>query len=347
MPFLNIGKHFNLQAALRAPFWTRVGSSGRSWVLGGLTGVDIAKDNNFQSTAYDPSGYPVNTEIPCDTNGYTTFNNPGGTLITGQLAVPAAPTVTPNTAGGATTVAYGVVGRTASGLVTGISAVTQITTSQSALTGAVYNSVGVTLVPGTAYYDIYRTVGLATQGKIGTIAATSLFNTPSATTATFLDTGLVGDSTTAPALNTTGILIANNGLLINNAIEGTAVITLTAAQIATLFATPLTIFPAPGPNKVLLIDDIVVQYKPGGTAFTGGGVITFQYHGTAINPHSSNVAASTLNTLTASVNVLPVPTSNIVAPPNVGLDILNATGAFATGNGSIIITIYYAIQTLS
>lgn len=46
----------------------------------------------------------------------------------------------------------------------------------------------------TIAYDVYRTIGGATQGKIGTTSGTS-----------FDDTGLVADGATAPALNLTGI----------------------------------------------------------------------------------------------------------------------------------------------
>ena len=50
--------------------------------------------------------------------------------------------------------------------------------------------------------------------------------------------------------------------------------------------TPVDIMPAPAAGQVLVTDQIIAQMKPGGTKFTGGGAVTFQYHGTGINPHS-------------------------------------------------------------
>ncbi|HZV06210.1 MAG TPA: DUF2190 family protein, partial [Gemmataceae bacterium] len=68
-----------------------------------------------------------------------------------------------------------------------------------------------------------------------------------------------------------------------------AVVTLTAAQIIAMNGTPQSILPAPAAGQVLVIDQILAQMKPGATQFTGGGAVTFQYHGTAVVPHSGNI----------------------------------------------------------
>ena len=126
-----------------------------------------------------------------------------------------------------------------------------------------------------------------------------------------------------------------------------AVVTLTAAQILAMFGTPQSILPAPAAGQVLVIDQIIAQMKPGGTQFTGGGAVTFQYHGTAIVPHSGNIPAATIDSATASENVVPPPTGTIQPPSATGLDITNATAAFATGNGTLVVTVFYSIITLS
>jgi len=126
-----------------------------------------------------------------------------------------------------------------------------------------------------------------------------------------------------------------------------AVVTLTAAQILAMFGTPQSILPAPAAGQVLVIDQIIAQMKPGGTQFTGGGAVTFQYHGTAIVPHSGNIPAATITSATASENVVPPPTGTIQPPAATGLDITNATAAFATGNGTLVVTVFYSIITLS
>ena len=126
-----------------------------------------------------------------------------------------------------------------------------------------------------------------------------------------------------------------------------AVVALTAAQIEAMYATPVSILPAPAAGQVLVIDQIIAQMKPGGTQFTGGGAVTFQYHGTAVVPHSSNVPAATINSATGTENVVPPPTGVIQPPSATGLDITNGTAAFATGNGTLVVTVFYSIMTLS
>jgi|GEM_PF-162629 predicted RecA/RadA family phage recombinase len=126
-----------------------------------------------------------------------------------------------------------------------------------------------------------------------------------------------------------------------------AVVTLTAAQIMAMYGAPVSILPAPAAGQVLVIDQIIAQMKPGGTQFTGGGVVTFQYHGTAVVPHSGNIPVATITSAAASENVVPPPTGTIQPPAATGLDITNATAAFATGNGTLVVTVFYSIITLS
>jgi predicted RecA/RadA family phage recombinase len=126
-----------------------------------------------------------------------------------------------------------------------------------------------------------------------------------------------------------------------------AVATLTAAQIQGMFAAAVNVLPAPAAGQVLVIDQIVVQTKPGGTQFTGGGAVTFQYHGTAVNPHGGNLPAATVNSATGTENVLAPPSATYQPPAATGLDITNGTAAFAAGNGTMIVTVFYSIITLS
>jgi predicted RecA/RadA family phage recombinase len=125
-----------------------------------------------------------------------------------------------------------------------------------------------------------------------------------------------------------------------------AVVTLTAAQILGMNAVPVNILPAPAAGQVIVVDQFIVQTKPGATPFTGGGAVSFQYHGTTIVPHSANIPAATITSAAASENVVPPPTGVIQPPTATGIDITNATGAFAAGNGSMIVTVFYSIITL-
>lgn len=124
-----------------------------------------------------------------------------------------------------------------------------------------------------------------------------------------------------------------------------AVTALSAAQIENMNATPVTVVAAPPSNQAIVVDRICLQMKPGATQFTGGGVVTVQYHGTSINPHASSVPAATVNSATASENQFPSPSAVIQPPPGVALEITNATTAFATGNGTAVVKIWYHIVT--
>lgn len=114
---------------------------------------------------------------------------------------PAAPSVANVGTTGATTYTYKIVGRTTSGSVSAASSATSTTTGNATLTGSNYNSITWTEIVGYDFYDIYRTAGGATQGKIGSLTVGSF------TTFAFNDVGSAGDGLTAPTINTTGNLL--------------------------------------------------------------------------------------------------------------------------------------------
>lgn len=111
---------------------------------------------------------------------------------------PSNPTVTP-TNGASGHYTYKLVGITATFAHTPASTGAAITNGPTALNATDFNTIDPTGLtnPGAAYYDIYRTAGGATQGKIGRIDNDGV--------ATLVDDGLVADGTTAPNTNTTGI----------------------------------------------------------------------------------------------------------------------------------------------
>ena len=119
-----------------------------------------------------------------------------------------------------------------------------------------------------------------------------------------------------------------------------------AAQILAMSATPFTVVKAPGANKVLLVDNMLLQIVPGTVAFAAGGVVNIQYHGTSIVVHAASIPASYLTSNTPSNNFLTEPGAVVQAPANTGLDITNAAGAFTTGNGTMLLTVWYKVLTL-
>jgi hypothetical protein len=129
-----------------------------------------------------------------------------------------------------------------------------------------------------------------------------------------------------------------------------ATVTLTAAQLTAMEATPQSILPAPGAGKVLIVDAILFQFKNGAAQFTGGGAVSFQYHGTAVSPHTGSVPAAVVQAAAPDVQYLGPNVTGAIdleSAINLGLDITNPTAAFAAGNGTAIVTVWYQVVTLS
>lgn len=129
---------------------------------------------------------------------------------------------------------------------------------------------------------------------------------------------------------------------------------LSAADIIAMNATPVTVvaapsmFSLPSANLVLLPTYFTFQFiypSSGGVQFTGGGAISINYAGTSVSPFQT-IAASVVTAAASSINVAP-PVGAAFAPTQaVGLTITNATAAFAAGNGTAIVTVFYDILLL-
>lgn len=118
-------------------------------------------------------------------------------------------------------------------------------------------------------------------------------------------------------------------------------IPLTAAQLIAMGTTPVTVLPAPLPantNQYYVIDDFNIEFTAGGSAFTGGGNISLQYHGGAA---LTGTAPST--TLTGASGVANVKGVGGVVTSGAAIEITNATAPFAAGTGTAVLDISYRI----
>lgn len=113
------------------------------------------------------------------------------------LVVPGTPVVSPQGTPGASTVSYKITAVNVTGE-SQASAVKTITNANATLSAANSNQLTWTAVPGAVSYNVYRT---ATNGTF----PTTLGLIGNATTATFTDDGDVGDGSTAPTINTSGL----------------------------------------------------------------------------------------------------------------------------------------------
>jgi hypothetical protein len=127
------------------------------------------------------------------------------------------------------------------------------------------------------------------------------------------------------------------------------VVSLAAVQIQGMFAAPITIIPAPGTGKAVIVDEIVAEILTTSTQFASGGVVHFFYHGFSTEIMAQTIAAATVNAAagTTVLQLEPAQTAGgTVITPAVGVDITNATGAFTTGTGTMKLFIRYRVVSL-
>lgn len=113
---------------------------------------------------------------------------------------------------GTTSYSYQVIAHSATG-VTGPSNTATATTGNAVLSAGNRISIQIPMVAGCTYFDVYRTASAGTPATTGKIAThdcytTQLIPTENASILAVTDTGLAGDGTTPPTVNTTGAVNA-------------------------------------------------------------------------------------------------------------------------------------------
>ena len=127
-------------------------------------------------------------------------------------------------------------------------------------------------------------------------------------------------------------------------------VTLTAAQVNTMFTTPVELIPAPAAGSFLVVSQAILVNENGGTAWTSGGAITIGYSNA--NPGSPNalsgtIAATFLTSPTVK-QILTLAGAQIASAAEstvdaLGIFISNATQVFATGTGTLKIRLLYTV----
>jgi hypothetical protein len=129
-------------------------------------------------------------------------------------------------------------------------------------------------------------------------------------------------------------------------------LSLTAAQVNTMFTTPVELLPAPPAGSFYVVQQAILVNENGGTAWTSGGAITIGY-GNA-NPGSPNaltgtIAATFLTSPTVK-QILTLAGAQIASAAEstvdaLGIFISNATGVFATGTGTLKVRLLFTLAT--
>ena len=130
--------------------------------------------------------------------------------------------------------------------------------------------------------------------------------------------------------------------------SNSASIAISSAQFLGMYAAPVALLPAPGANKVILVNSMQLIMKFGTTDYASGGVVAAQYdstvHGAGVLATNSEAAADFFAAANAvfsfNRSALILPSATTV---NKGLYLSNATGAFTTGDSTFTANVNYSI----
>ncbi len=129
--------------------------------------------------------------------------------------------------------------------------------------------------------------------------------------------------------------------------SGSYVVSLSAANIIAMYATPVLVVPAFA-GKSIIVDSVDFKMTRTSTAFTGGGVVNVQYAATANGAGTKTHAdiAATVVTGAAGTTTtarIPLVQSDIASASidGIGLYISNQTAAFAAGTGTGVVTVKF------
>ena len=128
-------------------------------------------------------------------------------------------------------------------------------------------------------------------------------------------------------------------------------VVLTNTQILNLSTTAVQVLPAPGAGYFYNIVKATLVNECTGTAYTSGGAITIGYGSTTTLTQglSGTIAASFLTSQT-TVQVIQLAGVNLASSTeatydNQPISMSNATGAFATGTGTLKVSLTYTIES--
>ena len=134
---------------------------------------------------------------------------------------------------------------------------------------------------------------------------------------------------------------------------GTLIATLSTANIIAMYTTPVSVIPSPGANKMIRVVSVTGKVVFNTTAFASGGVFILQYDSTAngagLNSGSGTIAAAIINGVANqgfTLNGAAYTGGVLTGLANKALYASNQTGVFATGDGSVVLTIDYKIVSV-
>src|SRR6185312_11835781 len=299
------------EANAGTPAWVDGDDAGSCWVKPANGGTLYTGRVYHGAPAADSvDAVPVIVAWPEDTT-------PGGS-VDAPLGQPAAPTVVPQGATGGTSYGYQVVGLSPTGKTVG-SATTTIANGPASLNGTDANLVTWPPLPGATSYEVLRPTGGGSSGVIGTVPAGGALS--------LLDTGLAGDGTTAPTVDTSGYSQTPGTLYDAGAAPAAASLSPGQAVVTytdTAGAPALTVTAQDsGGGQVVTTLPLGGAQALGGAPALGGGVVVVK-----VPVHYTDLqAAGTSKTVT----LLSLPARAQLMPELSGF----VRGAFTSSSGSL------------
>lgn len=131
---------------------------------------------------------------------------------------------------------------------------------------------------------------------------------------------------------------------------------LSSANIQAMYGAPIVLIPAPGANRVIVVEKFTCQLQFNAAQYTGGGAVGLQYGAAAANPHLAGPAASATFANGANVNLRAAQSQlvsvagaandlQLAGLANTAVCISNDTAAFAAGNSVVNWYIKYSVLT--
>jgi len=123
-------------------------------------------------------------------------------------------------------------------------------------------------------------------------------------------------------------------------------VALSSAQILALNATPVTIIPAPGAGKVVIVENILLKMVTTATQYANGGALEFRQTNASGTKVTADLAAALVTAAAGtSYNSVAGVTTSLTSLANALICVSNATAPFITGTGTAVITAKYRIVT--
>jgi hypothetical protein len=132
--------------------------------------------------------------------------------------------------------------------------------------------------------------------------------------------------------------------LVENPVIMVATVSLSAANIAAMYATPVECIANPGVGKVIVVDQITMSYTRVSASYTGGGSTRLAYSSTP-TLEAGTISSDVIKGGSSAIDIRDV-VASVVGISNNSIVVTNSTAAFATGSGTIKLFIRYRIITL-